>query len=114
MSQEELEAQEGIVEYSYDLGYESGYELGYSDALEEVGLQVEESYQSGHNDGFSAGAEAEQKRIQSVLQMMFDASLNMGQGNKAVQYRNAMDLLRPINFTYSEEEYRKELDDDGF
>jgi hypothetical protein len=46
--------------------------------------------------------------------MMFDSSLNMGQGNKAVQYKHAMDLLRPVSIDYSEEAYQKGLEDDGF
>ncbi len=70
----------------WDAGENHGYDIGY-----------DEGYDTGYHNGYQAGIEAEQNRIQSVLGMMFESALNMGQGTKAVQYKHAMDLLRPIN-----------------
>ena len=69
----------------WDAGENHGYDIGY-----------DEGYDTGYHNGYQAGIEAEQNRIQSVLGMMFESALNMGQGTKAVQYKHAMDLLRPI------------------
>ena len=73
----------------WDVAYEHGFDRGWDEYGESVDV---EDYREGYQDGVNA----ERERVQSVLQMMFEASLNMGQGNKAVQYRNVMDLLRPV------------------
>jgi hypothetical protein len=92
----------------WDIAFQAGTEAeDNSDAWETA-------YDEGYEDGFKEGAEAEQKRIQSVLQMMFESSLNMGHGNKAVQYRHAMELLTPINYKYDEAKYYEDLRNDGF
>ena len=103
MNYDELTPEEQQI---WDAAYEEGWDAGFAS---------ETSYdQEAYDDGFKEGAKAEQARIQSVLQMMFESSLNMGHGNKAVQYRHAMDLLRPINYTYDEEKYYEDLRNDGF
>lgn len=63
---------------------------------------------------YAQGAAAEQERIQSVLQMMFESELNLGHGTKAVHYRNTMELLTPVEIDYSEERYYEDLRNDGF
>jgi len=97
----------------WDKAYEEGYDLGFDSGME-AELTDTANWDDGYNEGFQAGAKAEQDRVQFVLKMMFDSSLNMGQGNKAVQYKHAMDLLKPINIDYSEEAYRKSMEADGF
>ena len=101
----------------WDAGYEEGHSIGWDSAVESTSDDDDDSgynYEVGYNDGFLEGARAEQDRIQSVLQMMFESSLNMGHGNKAVQYKHAMDLLRPINYKYDEAKYYEDLRNDGF
>jgi hypothetical protein len=97
----------------WDKAYEEGYDLGFDSGME-AELSDTTNWDDGYTAGFEEGVEAEQRRIQFVLKMMFDSSLNMGHGNKAVQYKHAMDLLRPIKIDYSEEAYQKGLEDDGF
>lgn len=96
--------------------WDAGFEDGWDSAVESLDseLDSEEGYDEGYAVGFQEGARAEQARIQHVLNMMFESSLNMGQGNKAVQYRHAMDLLRPIQIDYSPEAYQRGLEADGF
>lgn len=79
----------------WDEAEESGYEIGFDAGLE--ACQSEPDY----DDGYADGVQAEQERIQYILNMMFEAALNMGQGNKAVQYRNVMDLLKPVEINDS-------------
>ena len=110
MNYEDLtEEQQKIWDAAYDIGYDEGFDSGM-----EAELSDTTNFDMGYEEGFSSGAQAEQDRIQSVLQMMFESSLNMGHGNKAVQYRHAMDLLRPIKIDYSQEAYERSLRDDGF
>lgn len=93
-----------IWDFATDRAWDAGWEEGYDVAINE-GDSCSDVYDDGYHAGHAAGAEAEQARIQFVLQMMFDSSLNLGQGNKAVQYRNMMDLLKPVEIqTYSDED----------
>jgi hypothetical protein len=78
-----------LWDYVYELAYDNGFDDGISE-------QQNDGYDDGYHNGRIAGMEAEQDRIQAVLGMMFESALNMGQGNKAVQYKHAMDLLKPI------------------
>lgn len=97
----------------WDAGYEAGYDLGF-DSGREAELGDITTWDDGYAQGFEEGAKAEQDRVQFVLKMMFDSALNMGHGNKAVQYKHAMDLLRPANIDYSEEAYKRDMEADGF
>lgn len=117
MNYDELsEKEQEIWNYAYDEGHEEGYSIGWDEAAETIDseLDCESGYDEGYEAGFQEGAKAEQARIQSILQMMFESSLNMGHGNKAVQYKHAMDLLRPVHIDYSEEAYQRGLEADGF
>jgi hypothetical protein len=108
MNYEDLtEEQKEIWDQAWNLGFEQGFESGEEEAH---GI----GWNSGREEGYAEGAKAEQTRIQYVLNMMFESSINMGHGNKAVQYKHAMDLLRPIKIDYSEEAYQKGLEADGF
>ena len=80
---------------AYNEGFADGEEEGYSQGYHNG---KDEAYQSGYFEGKEDGIKAEQDRIQYILNMMFESALNMGQGNKAVQYKHAMDLLKPIKF----------------
>lgn len=96
LTEDQLPIWDAGESHGYDIGYDEGYEAGYK-ASEDEGDSPEDLYDDGYHAGYLAGMEAEQNRIQSVLSMMFDSALNMGQGTKAVQYKHAMDLLRPID-----------------
>ena len=82
-----------VWDYVYEIAHDAGWEDGYDAAISE---EQDDNYDTGYHNGHIAGIEAEQERIQAVLGMMFESALNMGQGNKAVQYKHAMDLLKPI------------------
>lgn len=93
MNYDELTDREKEVwDEAHELAWDAGFEEGYQACLDES-----ESQDDSYDDGYHAGVLAERQRVQDVLQMMFDAALNMGQGNKAVQYKNTMDLLRPVD-----------------
>jgi hypothetical protein len=93
MNYEDLTDREKEVwDRAWDLGFEEGFDS------EEEGQGI--AWNSGREEGYIQGARAEQKRVQDVLQMMFESSINLGQGNKAVQYKHAMDLLKPISIDY--------------
>lgn len=79
-----------VWDYVYEIGYDNGFDDGISAEVED------DTWEDGHSQGYKEGIQAEQERIQAVLGMMFESALNMGQGNKAVQYKHAMDLLKPI------------------
>lgn len=98
MEYEELTDREKEVwDEAHELAWEAGWDEGYDAAISNGSDEYDDGYHAGH----IAGQEAEQARIQSVLGMMFESALNMGQGNKAVQYKHAMDLLKPININQS-------------
>jgi hypothetical protein len=89
----------------WDKAYEEGYDLGFDSGVE-AELTDTANWDDGYNEGFQAGAKAEQDRVQFVLKMMFESSLNMGKGQKAVFYREVMDLLKPVEIKeyYTEDE----------
>ncbi len=99
----------------WDTGYAAGHDVGYEDGWNEYAESNsdndwDEAYEQGENEGFQSGFEkgvlAERQRVQDILQMMFDSALNMGQGNKAVQYRQMMELLTPVEIKpYTEEDF---------
>ncbi len=96
----------------WDDGYSHGHDAGYDEGFDNgIDAEVpEEAYEAGEEAGFKSGFEEgiakEQERIQYILNMMFESSLNMGKGNDAIWYRNIMDLLKPIDL--------KDLEDEDF
>jgi hypothetical protein len=96
----------------WDKAYEEGYELGFGSGLE-ASAEEYDGWEDGYGEGFRKGIETEQNRIQFVLKMMFDAALNMSQGNKAVQYKQMIDLLAGSGYTYDEAKYYEDLRNDG-
>jgi hypothetical protein len=92
------------VDEAWERGYGEGYQACI-DAMHEQSI-LSSNYDDGYSAGFSAGIEVEQERIQQVLNSWFEAALNMGQGNKAVYYRQTMDILKPIEIKpYVEDEF---------
>ena len=97
---------------------ESGW--GEEDEEEEEDQeQVEEpSYSEGYNEGYTdghiAGAEAEQLRVQEVISMHKRWAKEKNRASEFMFWDSAGEVLTPINFEYSEEAYRKSLEDDGF
>ncbi len=103
----------------WDTGYAAGHDVGYEDgwneyaensATDDYDQGFDEGLGKGEYEGFKSGFEkgvlAERQRVQDILQMMFDSALNMGQGNKAVQYRQMMELLTPVEIKpYTEEDF---------
>lgn len=77
---------------------------------EEEDSSVSESYELGFNDG----ALAEQKRVQEICGMQMTWAKQSNKGNDFMQWHNVSELLKPINFEYSEEQYRKDLENEGF
>ena len=110
MNYEDLTEEEKEI---WDAGREEGYELGFDSGTEADNDSWDDAYEKGFGQGVSVGIKAERDRVQYVLQMMFDAALNMGHGNKAVQYKHAMDLLKPVNIDYSEEAYKRDAESYG-
>lgn len=89
LTEEQKEIWDIAREEGYSDGFDSGQDFGWDEATSNYDSE-------GYNEGYADGVQAEQDRIQFVLNMMFEAALNMGQGNKAVQYRSVMDLLKPV------------------
>ena len=77
---------------------------------EEEDTTAAESYESGFNDG----AQAEQKRVQEICQMQMTWAKQSNKGNDFMQWHNVSELLKPINFEYSEEKYYEDLKNEGF
>jgi hypothetical protein len=108
----EAENNSDAIDEAFSRGWDEGWDMAKSDS--DDGNDQNDDYDDGYHSGFVAGAEAEQARVQSVLKTMMEASINLGQGNKAIQYKHAMELLRPIQIDYSEEAYQRGLEEDGF
>lgn len=106
LTPEQKEIWDIAYEEGYDSGFDSGQDFGWDEAVAHFDNKDDDEYES-FSAGFEKGVLVEQQRIQDVLTMMFEAALNMGQGNKAVQYRNVMDLLRPV-------EINNDLEDEEF
>ena len=99
-------AQREIWDAAHAEGYDEGWHEGY-EAYEVTGGAVSVHYDEGFHAGFKSGTEKEQERVQYILNMMFESSLNMGKGQKAVFYREVMELLKPVDI----KDYRPEDED---
>ncbi len=94
LSDREKEIWDEATDLAYDEGWDAGFEASQEEQ-QDLAYDYSENYDAGYNDGYDAGVVAEQGRVQYILNMMFESALNMGQGNKAIQYKHAMDLLKP-------------------
>jgi flagellar biosynthesis/type III secretory pathway protein FliH len=98
------DATDEAYERGYNEGFDAGQDVGYEEGFQAASENdTDEQYQ--YEAGVKAGIEAEQNRIQYVLNMMFESSLNLGKGNDAVWYKNMMDLLKPMEIApYTDED----------
>lgn len=104
LTDEQKEIWDVAYEQGHDSGFDSGQDFGWDEGYEAAGINGNDEYDDGYHAGYQAGIKAEQDRIQSVLGMMFESALNMGQGNKAIQYKHAMDLLKPLELKYTQDD----------
>lgn len=111
----------GTLGIEEDTGYESLDELLGSEEYEipvvyineeedDEDTTATESYESGFNDGSAA----EQKRVQDICQMQMTWAKQNNKGNDFMQWHNVSEVLKPINFEYSQEEYYEDLRNQGF
>jgi flagellar biosynthesis/type III secretory pathway protein FliH len=100
-----VESIEALIEEKTTEVWETGFADGYAEAMAEL----EEERES-----FSDGATKEQARVQSVLQMMFNFAMENNKMAEAKAWKNAMEIIKPINIDYSDDAYRKSMEDDGF
>lgn len=98
------------IEALLDEQYEAGFEDGHTAGLEELDQQ----FQAGHDEGFVEGATAERERIKSVLKMMLEFAMQNNKMAEAKGWKMALDIVEPIEVDYSEEAYKRSLEQDGF
>ena len=83
-----------------------------------VNVEDEPSYSDGYNDGYqigyAAGFQEEQERIQAVVKMNKRWAKEKNRASEYMFWGNVGEVLTPIEINYSEEAYRKSLEDDGF
>jgi hypothetical protein len=104
MDMEDIFSQiEEMLEQHYDRGWSDGYESARQDF---------ETLPNGVS--FSDGVRAEQDRIQKLLQTMLDFAMDNNQMSAAKSWKNALDIVKPIDVDISDEEYRKSLEAEGF
>jgi hypothetical protein len=73
-----------------------------------------EGRKDGYVEGFNAGAKEEQERIQAVVKMNRRWAKEKNRASEYMFWGNVGEVLTPIEIDYSEEAYRKSLEDDGF
>ena len=99
---------EGFNE-GFSAGEEEGYNAGiYSAVVEE---QVEEARKEGYQKGF----EYEQQRIHSIIKMNMRWAEEQNKGRDYMFWKGVKEILTPLNLEpWSEEQWREELEKDGF
>lgn len=75
---------------------------------------VEQIEAEAYNEGYSDGFKAEQRRIQEVVTMHKRWAKENKKGNEYIFWDSVGEVLTPIEIDYSEEAYRKSLEEDGF
>lgn len=75
---------------------------------------VEQIQAEAYNEGYSDGFKEEQRRIQEVVTMHKRWAKENKKGNEYIFWDSVGEVLTPIEIDYSEEAYRKSLEDDGF
>jgi hypothetical protein len=76
-----------ILDKIWQEGYDDGYSDGWDNALEVYGNNNDDQ------ENFEQGVQAERARINSILDMKIQDSLDMNRGSHAVFYRNTKQLL---------------------
>ena len=108
-SLEEVVLDSGTFEYLDEDEEEEDWEDPESDYI-----TLDQETEDRYNEGFNDGAQAEQQRIQEVILMHKRWAKEKNRGSEFMFWDSAGEVLTPINFEYSEEAYRKSLEDDGF
>lgn len=67
-----------------------------------------------YEDAFQEGQEAEQQRIQKLLDMHTQWAMESGKGADIVFFTRMKEILTPVVIDYSIETYQEELRKDGF
>lgn len=75
---------------------------------------VEQIEAEAYNEGYSDGFKAEQKRVQEVVIMHKRWAKENKKGNEYIFWDSVGEVLKPIEIDYSEEAYRRSLEEDGF
>jgi hypothetical protein len=84
----------------------------YSDPVE-----VQDEEEDGidpYELGKAVGARQEQERIQEVIKMQKRWAKETRKGSEYIFWDSVGEVLTPVKFEFSEEAYRKSLEDDGF
>jgi hypothetical protein len=74
----------------YFMGYNTGFDDGISD---------------GNTYGFTEGAEAEQERIQTVLDMHIQWALESGKGSEVIMLNRVKEMLTPVVITEDDDTF---------
>ena len=88
---------EALVSEQWDFGYDIGYDAGSNIASSE------------YIDALMLGAQAEQNRIQKVLDMQIEWAMESGKGAEAVKFKQIKEILVPVPVDYSDEAYKAEI-----
>lgn len=81
---------------------------------DEIEVGSPASYKDGYDEGFIEGAEAEQTRVQEVIKMHQRWAKEKNRASEYMFWNNVAEVLTPLEIDYSEEAYRKSLENDGF
>lgn len=100
------------IDEIFEAEYYRGWEDGYQASIEES--KPEATYDEGHDAGVDLGIAMERKRTQDILEMHIQWAMESGKGNDAIKFKQIKEILIPIVVDYSEEAYRKGLEEDGF
>jgi hypothetical protein len=82
------------------------WENGYAESTEDHSY----NYHVGYNNGVSE----ERERIKAIFDMNIQWALESGKGSDVVFFTKAKQIIEPVEVDYSEEAYKKSLEDDGF
>ena len=98
--------------YSEEPGEEEEEEEEEND--DEPYRTVEQIEAEAYNEGYSDGFKAEQRRIQEVVTMHKRWAKENKKGSEFMFWDGVGEVLTPIEIDYSEEAYRRSLEEDGF
>jgi hypothetical protein len=86
-----------LVSEEWDFGYNVGYDAGSDVASSE------------YIDALMLGAQAEQDRIQKVLDMQIEWAMESGKGAEAIKFKQIKEILVPVKVDYSDEAYKEDI-----
>lgn len=97
-----------------DADYEIPVNYIHEDEDEDDLVSEREQLQDQYDIGFLAGVAAEQKRIQEIVVMQKRWAKENRKGNEFLFWDGVGEVLTPIEIDYSDDAYRKSLEQDGF